>query len=351
MRNPGAFAAILSASLALSGCYRYLAHQFVVPDHFRIDGINSKADLDKLGTRYQYFTTPASVRLAYLVLEPGDYGFTYQSHQDKNGLEFKFHFEPVRRSKLAVKGTILFIHGWGMDATSMLLWGVEAAQHGYRALLVDLRSNGRSSRAPVGYGTRESDDIAALVAALRAQGAVVEPLVLFGESYGADVALYASNKLPNLPAVVALEPFDNVADALRSASAALAKGWQKILLRPHTVEHAIDTASAELKLDLRALDAEAQVSASPSCLLFIHGQQDRIVPVENSRTLVKFNARAQLYEYPRSGHFSTPMRIDVLGPPILDWIGRLNREKRCPRFEIDVSKSVQAGEVDSPQMQ
>jgi pimeloyl-ACP methyl ester carboxylesterase len=346
----GVLAVACITALALSGCYRYLAHRFEVPDHVTVPDFDSQIIQRQLGTSYRHFTTPTGVRVVFLLLDPGDYGFSYRWHANGTKLEFDFHSAAANSDPPVPKGTLIFIHGWGMDASSMLLWGLAFAQHGYRCVLVDLRGNGHSSSADVGYGTSESGDVAALIADLRARHRIAEPLILFGESYGADVALHASNKVPDVPGVVALEPFDNVAAALRSATSALAKGWQKTLLRPHTIERAIDQASADLHLDLRAMNAEAQVAKSPSCMLLIHGQQDKVVPIAHSRTLVRFSPRAQLLELPQDGHFSTPMRIDALAQPILDWIGRLQSGTiTCPQISAARTPSVRdAAKARSP---
>src|SRR3546814_13009220 len=74
----------------------------------------------------------------------------------------------------------VFLRGWGLDGSSMLPWGPALSELGYRGIMVDLRNHGRSSRAPAGFGARESRDIAALVEQLQVDGRLPPPVYLFG---------------------------------------------------------------------------------------------------------------------------------------------------------------------------
>src|SRR3546814_16045817 len=86
---------------------------------------------------------------------------------------------------------LVFLHGWGLDASRMLAWELGLSGLGYRGIMVDLRNHGRSSRAPAGFGARESRDIAALVEQLQVDGRLPPPVYLFGVSYGAATPLFA----------------------------------------------------------------------------------------------------------------------------------------------------------------
>src|SRR3546814_7911475 len=105
-------------------------------------------------------------------------------------MKFKFKLGE-KRQPIPPEGSVVFLHGWGLDASSMLPWALALSELGYQGITVDLRNHGRSSRAPAGFGARESRDIAALVEQLQADGRLPPPVYLFGVSYGACTALFA----------------------------------------------------------------------------------------------------------------------------------------------------------------
>src|SRR3546814_1030074 len=100
-----------------------------------------------------------------------------------------------KRQPVPPEGSVVFLHGWGLDASSMLPWALALSELGYRGIMVDLRNHGRSSRAPAGFGARESRDIAALVEQLQVDGRLPPPVYLFGVSYGAATADRTSTRL------------------------------------------------------------------------------------------------------------------------------------------------------------
>src|SRR3546814_9495781 len=86
--------------------------------------------------------------------------------------------------------------------------------------MVDLRNHGRSSRAPAGFGARESRDIAALVEQLQVDGRLPPPVYLFGVSYGAATALFAEPLLrERIAGIVAMESYANAGDGVRGVIA------------------------------------------------------------------------------------------------------------------------------------
>src|SRR3546814_5322154 len=81
-------------------------------------------------------------------------------------------------------------------------------------------NHGRSSRAPAGFGARESRDIAALVEQLQVDGRLPPPVYLFGVSYGAATALFAEPLLrERIAGIVAMESYANAGDGVRGVIA------------------------------------------------------------------------------------------------------------------------------------
>lgn len=287
--------------------------------------------------------------LAYAVLEPRDYrlDYRYRRQDDEMGMRFEFQ-TPAPRLPAPVRGTVVLLHGWSMDASTQGLWGMALAEHGYRTVLLDLRNHGFSGRAPAGYGTHEADDVLALLAHLRANRRIAEPVHLFGTSYGAVTALHAAARSPDIAGVVAMEPFANAAESIRQYARLLKDGdtggvrgrllawWLRATVEDAELEQALDRAGEQLQLDLRRLDTADALAATRGCVLLLHGARDRLVPVESARALARTPARLHYVELPDENHFSLPARIDWLLDPIRHWLAAAGEaaDGRCPTLAL-----------------
>lgn len=306
--------------------------------------------LGQAGSTLERFARVGEPTLAYAVLEPRDYGleYHYQRQADELGMRFEFR-TPSERLPPPVRGTVVLLHGWTMDASTQGLWGLALAEHGYRTVLVDLRNHGFSGDAPAGFGLREGDDVAALVAYLRDQKRVAEPVHLFGTSYGAVTALRAAaNPDLDIRSVVAMEPFANAAESVRQYVRLLKSGsaggwrgralgwWLRRTVQDAAVDEALRRAGDDLGLDLDALDTADALAATRACVLLLHGAEDRLVPVATARELARTApARVQFAELPDENHFSLPARIDWLQRPLLDWLAlTADAGAACPALTL-----------------
>lgn len=88
------------------------------------------------------------------------------------------------------RGTVLLLHGYGGEKSSLLLEAAAFRCLGYRVLLLDFRGGGASSGRDVTIGYREADDVRAACRYVR-RCWHEDRLVLFGVSMGAVAALRA----------------------------------------------------------------------------------------------------------------------------------------------------------------
>jgi len=288
-----------------------------------------------LPSRSGHVTTSAGVPLFWRALDPGDYGMDYawtRPAGDPHGVDFILDFHAPSAPSAAPRGTVVLLHGWMMDGGSLLPWSLALAEAGYRTIALDLRNHGRSGQAPSGYGTREADDVVDAVAALRASGEVVGPLHIFGVSYGAATALFASAD-PRLRAerIVALESFDNAGAAIRDMvphmlgeaggdwHARLTRQWLRWRIDASVLDAAIVRAGDTLSLPLDGVDVGAALAHASGCVLLVHGDADRHVPVEHGRALAAAVPGARYLELAGEDHLSLPMRLDRLAPTVVDW--------------------------------
>ncbi len=302
-----------------------------------------------LRSRSGHVVTAEGIPLFWRAIDPGDYRlrFGYRAASNAHGADFSLDFTPPQGPAPAPRGTVILLHGWMMDGDSLLPWSLQLAQDGYRAISIDLRNHGRSGGGPSGYGTREADDVAAVIAALRARGEVQGPLYLFGVSYGAATALFAAQALGDeVSGVVAMESFANAGRGIRDMVPHLLhgqpQGWgaqmktQLARLRygGQDLDAVIADADRQLGLDLDAVDVAGAAREAKACVLLLHGRNDRHIPVSHGRALAAAAPRARYLEIDGEDHLTLPMRLDRLAPTVEGWLDALQARRAdgadCP---------------------
>jgi len=334
---------ILLPVLLLGGCTGFVARQITHPGHQTI-GRQFEEVLTSQGLRREALATAEGVRIAYWVVPPRAYQVSEQvkrTEHDGRLTAFAIHFkfgadDPARLPLLPAKGSVLLLHPWGVGGTAMLPWALKYAEAGYVVVVPDLRSQGGSGDAPVGYGPREAADVVDLAGQLRDAGRLPGPLFVMGASYGATVALFAASGLPQLRGVLALEPYANAADTIRRAPASGLFGHRRLArwISPREVDAAIERASDQLGVDLATVDAGEALAASPVCTLVVRGANDRLMPAAALRALSARSPRARYVEVPGENHLSLPISVDRLLAPSIAWMQSVPADagQACPEL-------------------
>ena len=294
------------------------------------------------------FQVPDGPDLAYRVVKPMAYGMEYHYARSDDGVEFRFNIgnPPEERAPIAAAGTVVLLHGWGMDGSSMLPWALGLAENGWQAVMVDLRNHGASGRAPAGFGPREGQDVSALLAALRTADGTDGPLALFGVSYGAVAALYAAAyaEAGVVDAVIAMSPYANAADGIQGMIEGMksqpGSGLRGRLALAHArrryddarIDRSIAAAGQRLGLDLATIDVRQAAMAVDGCALLLHGTRDGFFPMESVQSLSDAAPRGQLVTLEGEHHFTAPMRMDRLVEPLARWLDAADGAV-CPPFE------------------
>ena len=329
-------ATLLLAACAASGCAS-LADQIASPSSSGLERVVSPEIEQGLGITQAAWRTPDGVTLAYHTVTAARRGaeYTFKRGADGSG-RFTFHWKgDAALAPLPVRGTIVYISGWGESGASLLPWAMMLAERGYGGIAVDLRGTGHSSPAPMGFGPREARDVAALVAHLQESGELAKPVYLFGVSYGAVASLFAEAPLRGrIAGIVAMEPYANAADAIRTMVPGVRRDMAdgpiaRVVLRmtasrydAAAIERAITDLDHRLDLDLAAIDLHAPLAQSHTCIVLLHGARDTWIPATGSRRLARSAPQVHYVELPDETHLTLPLRLDWLADPLADWLAR-----------------------------
>jgi len=338
-RHPHPLRALATAALVAlawlpAGCATLVAGRIVEPPPSPLRRSELAQALERAGSALETLDRAGEPRIAYAVIEPGDHRLWYEYRADGGRWSWRLSYrKPV--PAMPPRGTVVLLHGWSTSLATSLPWALAYAERGWRAVLVDLRNHGRSGKAPSGYGAREAADVGALVDALEAAGRAPAPRVVHGVSLGAVVALHVAADRADIAAVVALEPYANAADAVRTGFPGVVNDATEWLVDEETMALALARASRRLELDLESLDTRPVLARVEACTLLLQGQRDTVVPVEAGRALEGANPRAQRLELPWDGHFSTVGRLDLLADPVVGWLElATTAPATCPSFVV-----------------
>jgi len=328
--------------------------------------LDARTMLDHVPSRHGTLAGRDGVPIFWRAIDPGDYRFRYRydaapGSDGTHGRRFDLGFDGNATGTSVAptpRGTVILLHGWMMDGDSLLPWSLTLAQAGYRSIALDLRNHGQSGTGLSGYGTRESDDVVKVIGELRQRGEIRGPLYLFGVSYGAATALFSADKLGDRVAgVVAMESFANAGRGIRQMVphllAETPHGWQARAVSGYMrwrygnqdIDQVIAAADHQLGINLDRLDVAPALADTRACVLLLHGDADRHIPVAHGRALAAAAPRAHYLELHGEDHLTLPMRIDVLAPIVEGWFAS-NRQARaqCPQplpLPVDNGQRVQ----------
>lgn len=338
----------------LAGCASYVAHKIEHParSHTSLQ-LAIHDNLRQQGFVQASIRTSDGVRIAYWLGQPHAYVMheTFRASADGTGLQWQWQMPqaPFDGSKLPVKGSIVLLHPWEGEGAMLATWAYRFASAGYVTVMPDLRSQGDSDIAPVGYGPREGKDVAALVRSLRASQKLPRPLFLMGVSYGATAAVFAASELDNVDGVIALEPYGNAADVIRRAPSTGLFGprWLGHAIGGSSVDAAIARASSDLGVDLEHIDTASALQLAP-CTLMLRGAGDPLVSATALKALAASSPQARYVEVSSENHLSLPLRTDRLMQPLLDWMHALaSPHTACPTL-TPLPASESAGSRKAP---
>lgn len=321
------------ALLLASGCTFHLARKVIQApkDGFaRHDPIARHLRAPMAVFPEQLLKAPDGATLSCRVMEAGDYGLSLV--QMVNAINAKQNVRIPERAlrPVALKGTMLLLHGWGMTRESMLPWALELTRAGYRCLLMDLRGHGASSGVRITFGALEVADLKTALDQLQGQGIVQSPLSVFGVSMGASVGLRLAAQDTRIRTVVALEPFWDARLAIDSMARNFPPLRQKTaLVSDPKMARILDRAARMGGFTWEEVRLKNDMSRLKVPVLLFHGEDDTLVPPFHSEAILNAAPTGSLLcIIPKNHHLSLPLRVKELSPCITAWLEKASPPRR-----------------------
>lgn len=181
--------------------------------------------------------------------------------------------------------TVVILHGRGGRKEDMLAIAERFVAANFRCILYDSRCHGASGGTVCTFGENEVADLGTVLdrvdSLLSSRGETMGSLSAFGISMGAAVTLQALPQQPRIRAAVAVAPFADFSEIVeRSARRSIHPRTP-----PWLIASALQTAGFRGRFEparIRPIDAVPKVDIP---LLFVHGEQDGVIPAEHSRRL------------------------------------------------------------------
>ncbi len=250
--------------------------------------------------------------------------------------------------------TVLFSHGWPLSGDAWDPQMLFLGHHGYRVIAHDRRGHGRSSQPWNGYNNDTfADDLAELIEHLKLTEVTLVAHSMGGGEIARYVGRHGTKKLAKMVFIGAVPPLMlktesnpgglplSVFDGIRNGIAGDRSQFYKDVSLPFFGFNRPDAKVSEgAKEQFWRLGMQSSVIGSYDCVkafseddftedlkkidvptLFIHGEDDQIVPVNDASVLaVKLVPKAQLKLIPKGPHGITVTQPDLINHELLAFL-------------------------------
>lgn len=196
------------------------------------------------------------------------------------------------------RGTLVYLHGVADNRMSSAGIVERFGTRGFDVIAYDSRAHGESEGEACTYGFFEKEDLRHVLAAVDAG-----PIVLFGTSLGAAVALQEAARNPRVSAVVAAETFSDLKTAATERA--------PFFFTSDAIRRSFGLAEEQARFSVAAVSPLASAASIGLPVLLIHGDADHDTPPEHSRRVfAQLKGPKRLILVPGAGH-NQSLRDDV----------------------------------------
>ncbi len=209
---------------------------------------------------------------------------------------------------------VVVLHGWGGSKAHMLPVAPGLSEAGFHVLLLDARNHGESDADRFTSMPRFAEDLEAAVGWLRSRRDVTAVGVV-GHSVGAAASIYAAARGVPVDAIVAVSGFAHPRE-LMERNFRMPRPVVAPLL--WLIERMIGHDYDEIAPRHRIVDVDVPV-------LFVHGADDEVVPVEDSLELHARHPDSRLIVVEDAGHSDLDRFLPVFPEAVRFLVEHLGR--------------------------
>ena len=192
--------------------------------------------------------------------------------------------------------TVVMLHGWGDGRLGQLLRMEQVRPAAGRVVLFDQRGHGESPHPCCDWGATERADAAAIIAHLRQEGEH-GPIVLWGESLGAVVAIDVAANDADIAGVIADSPYRYASEPVRHYLEG--RRLPTFALLP-LVRMGMRLACGRQWRELQDTARSAERMTQP--LLVLHGGADRVAAIAGARAIAEAAPAGRLEVFDDADH-------------------------------------------------
>lgn len=220
--------------------------------------------------------------------------------RSKDNIQLAGWFFPGTNGK-----AIMFVHGAGnMNRANEVYGTPEIAKYfldlGYTILLFDLRGTGESQYSRISFGQYEKNDVAGAFDYLVKQEYRPSSIGIISDSLGAIATVMAADDIKDAGGIV----LDSPATVVRPIVSDIMTKEHSVPLFLHSGIYFAANLLYKIDVDaVRPIDYISTLRETP--LLFLHGENDTLIPPQNSADLLARVNKGERVLFPGAKHVET----------------------------------------------
>lgn len=176
------------------------------------------------------------------------------------------------------RGTIVLLHGRNSIKEHWYPVAEKFCAVGYNLILLDSRGHGCTVGGYCTFGSKEADDVKAVLSMIEQRWGNQQPLGIIGYSLGGAIAAHTASSNPEFKAVALISVFSSLPEVSRHVGHKRYGSWVKVLL-PSLRARVKWTADFDLD-DIAPVHDAGKITIPT---LVVHGEQDQYIPMAHGR--------------------------------------------------------------------
>lgn len=193
--------------------------------------------------------------------------------------------------------TVILVHGWGRNVERMTPYMRKLCCNGFNMLAFDARGHGNSHPEGLMNMSKFAEDIESAIAYIESDSSIENKSIsLIGLSIGGASSIYAASKNYQVEKVVTVGAFAHPAEVVRKQLSD-----RYVPYFPFTWLF-FNIISWKTGIDFEAIAPVNTIAKAQAKFLLIHGDKDKVVPLEQAKKLKQAQPKVDLWIIPERGH-------------------------------------------------